>query len=222
MKASVILFMLDMFELITQHQVSYDLPLIQMSVTVSVSKAILEDFPEVGYQLFYIADHQEEQELILVFTAKGYYRELTDLLDLYQIPYQIYSSRNVSLMHVLIFEEDGLALELKQQLEAWGFGFVEIAHNFHAFRHHKHTKIALAIVDIESLHLLSLGNKLHVFIQLLAIPLILLATYVEKRKATLWRLIKSPHVLYKPFSAFQLREMIERRLQIALITSTKH
>jgi hypothetical protein len=128
-----------------------------MSVTVSVSKAILADFPGVGYQLFYMADQQEEQEFMVVFTAKGYYRELTDLLDLYQITYQIYSSRNVSLMHVLIFEEDGLALELKQQLEIWGFGFVEIAHQYDAFRHHRHTKVALAIVDNRSLSLPSPG-----------------------------------------------------------------
>ncbi len=192
-----------------------------MSVTVTVSKALIKEFPEVSYQLFNLSSQEEEQEFVLVYTAKGYYRELTDLLDLYQIPYQIYSSRNLSLLHVLIFEEDGLALDLKQQLEAWGFGYVEIAHDYYSFRHRKGKKVSLALIDNQTLHLLSLWIQLQLLLQLLAVPLILLAAFVEKHKLTIWWLIKHPTVLYKPFPASGLREAIERRLHIALSFSSK-
>jgi DNA-binding transcriptional MerR regulator len=139
---------------------------------------------------------------------------------LYHLPYQVYSPQDLTQLHILILEAEGLALELKEQLEVWGFSSVEMAHDHAAFRQREKRKIALALLDAQTLHLFPLGRQLHLLVHLLAVPLIVMLSYVGKHKGRLWRLLKYPLVLQKPFSASQLREAMERGLHIALLAQT--
>lgn len=191
-----------------------------VSVTITISKALLEDNPDLSYQLFNLSRREEERPRVVVHTPRGYYRELTDLLDLYHLPYQVSSPQDLSRLHILILEAGGLALELKEQLEVWGFSSVETARDYAAFRQREKRKIALALLDAQTLNLLPIGRQLHLLVKLRAVPLIVLRSYARKQEGRLWRLLKYPRVLQKPFSAAQLREAMERRLDIALRAQT--
>ncbi|MCU0354104.1 MAG: hypothetical protein MUD08_10270 [Cytophagales bacterium] len=193
-----------------------------MSITVTVQKQVLEQHPELVYQLFYLSDTEEQQEFFYVYTPKGYYRELTELLDLYQLPYRVYSSQDIVLLHILIIEQENrLADDLKVQLYEWGFGSVDIAANYREWREKNWKKhFALALIDNETLLLMSLFQRLHVLFQWLARPLVLLIGSSPDHQVThqplRWNKINTTITLQKPFTTGALRESIERLIEVVI------
>ncbi len=191
-------------------------------ITITIQKQVLEQHPELSYQLFYLSEKEEEQAQFYIYTPKGYYQEVIDLLDLYQLPYQIYSSRNILLLHILIVEhEQQLATELKRQLHKWGFGTVVIASdykNWHEVTWKKH--FSLAVIDNESLVLLSFPKRVRIMLYWLAHPLILLRGNRPDQRITykprFWHILSRTAVLYKPFTAKALQESVERVMEVVV------
>jgi DNA-binding response OmpR family regulator len=121
------------------------------------------------------------------------------------------------LLHVLLIEEDALlAWDLKEQLEKWGFGLVAITNHTH-FSSIETKIFSLAILDRQSIRTLSLLTQLRISIRLFPSPIILLVTYLQKWQPNIFLLLNNSQALQKPFSVLELRQAIERLLNIALV-----
>jgi hypothetical protein len=183
-----------------------------MSISLTIRKKVINPYPELSYQLFYLSENVQETEQQYIFIPKGYYRDLSTLLDLYQLPYQLHCSRNIRWLHVFLLEDEApLAEDLQRQFYLWGFGKVSVAATYREWRlTHSHRPVSLALIDTHTLETMPPFQRIHILLYHWFRPLLLLTQHWETYS------FFHRYVLRKPFAAVHLQESVERQLNVII------